>query len=459
MNTTSQLQFHPTSESRSGVTLVEVLMALMIMSIGVASVAVLFPISVLRSIQATQLTNAAILKLNLETILDVQPELIFDPDGDGDLNEHFRRQAGRNYIVDPVGYYTLLADTNYAYAGSFGNDGTGAAGNIARVGGGLRLTNGTQVNPANPGATSANERAALRLMALALANQGDGWETQIDTAPGSLVPGGVQLSTDLDLSQVPTSRQVLPQDGNGGYLIEDPELYRIVLFSQDGQFSQAFPLVAIQSNIAYFTEDINGNNTRDALEDVNMNGIADVRTLSPEFRVDLNANGTLEAGEEVVSRVLLQSVKISDYSWMLNVRRRSDGYARRVDIVVRFNNGVSAADERLFEATFVPSSYSVLVRLPSRVNASDTTEPNIRKGKFIFDAVNGMWYRIQDVQPSTNANFDYLVTVQEQIRASDGAGTLASAGPFGWAMFPTGIVDVYPMGPRNIPDSLLNPTF
>ncbi|MGB4706828.1 MAG: prepilin-type N-terminal cleavage/methylation domain-containing protein [Fuerstiella sp.] len=456
MNTNSQLQIHPTAKSRGGVTLVEVLMALMIMSIGVASVAVLFPISVLRSIQATQLTNAAILKLNLETILDVQPELIFDPDGDGDLNEHFRKQTGRNYIVDPVGFYTHVADGNTTIAQVFGNEGTGVAGNILRWGGGLRLTNGVGQNLA---AVSANEAAGLRLMALALANQGDGWETQIDTPPGSLVPGGVQLSTDLDLSQVPTSQQVLPQDGNGGYLIEDPELYRIVLFSQDGQFSQAFPLVAIQSNIAYFTEDINGNNTRDALEDVNMNGIADVRNLSPEFRVDLNANGTLEPGEEVVSRVLLQSVKISDYSWMLNVRRRSDGYARRVDIVVRFNNGVSAADERLFEATFVPSSYSVLVRLPSRVNVSDTTEPNIRKGKFIFDAVNGMWYRIQDVQPSTNANFDYLVTVQEQIRASDGAGTLASAGPFGWAMFPTGIVDVYPMGPRNIPDSLLNPTF
>ena len=428
---------------RGGVTLVEVLMALMIMSIGVASVAVLFPISVLRSIQATQLTNAAILKLNMETILDVQPQYVFDPDQDGDLIEHFRGQGSRNYVVDPVGYYTHLADGQVSIAQTFGNDGTGVAGGILRWGGGLTLTNG---RGANSGGLSNNEVEALRLLAMATANQGDGWETQIDAPPGILVAGGVQLSTDLDLSAIPTARTILPPDGNGGYLIEDPDMYRIVLFSGDGQFSQAFPLVAIDSNIAYYTEDLNGNGARDALEDINMNGIVDIRTLPAEF-----------GGE--VSRVLLQSRKVSDYSWMLNVRRRSDGYARRVDVVVRFKNGVSLADERLFEAAFVPSSYSVLVRLPSRSNASDSTEPSINKGKFIFDATNGMWYRIQDVQASPNANFDFLVTVQEQIQAGDGAGTLAAGGPFGAAMFPTAVVDVYPMGPRKIPDSMIVPTF
>ena len=54
---------------RRGVTLTEVLMSLMIMSIGISSVAVLFPLSMLRSLQATQLTNAALLKMNVELIL------------------------------------------------------------------------------------------------------------------------------------------------------------------------------------------------------------------------------------------------------------------------------------------------------------------------------------------------------------------------------------------------------
>ena len=72
----------------TGVTLVEVLMSLMIMSIGMASVAVLFPISVLRSVQATQMTNSAILKYNVEAFVQMNPSLIFDPDGDGKFSEH-----------------------------------------------------------------------------------------------------------------------------------------------------------------------------------------------------------------------------------------------------------------------------------------------------------------------------------------------------------------------------------
>jgi len=69
----------------AGVTLTEVLMSLMIMSIGISSVMVLFPISVLRSVQSTQLTNAAILKYNAEAQIRQNPRLIFDPDADGDF--------------------------------------------------------------------------------------------------------------------------------------------------------------------------------------------------------------------------------------------------------------------------------------------------------------------------------------------------------------------------------------
>ena len=102
-----------TAEPRSGVTLTEVLMSMMIMSIGVSAVAVLFPISVLRSIQATQMTNAAILKYNTEALVRIRPELIFDPDGDRFSNpttgvlEHVAGPLERRYIVDPGGYFAL----------------------------------------------------------------------------------------------------------------------------------------------------------------------------------------------------------------------------------------------------------------------------------------------------------------------------------------------------------------
>ncbi|HAP07582.1 MAG TPA: hypothetical protein DCR20_07130 [Planctomycetaceae bacterium] len=129
----------------AGVTLTEVLMSLMIMSIGISSVMVLFPISVLRSTQSTQLTNAAILKYNAEAQIRQNQRLVFDPDGNYDLSmtvplrqkalaDHFLSSGMRNYIVDPFGYHGLFGmdstgdgtvDANDdLVARGFGNDGS-----------------------------------------------------------------------------------------------------------------------------------------------------------------------------------------------------------------------------------------------------------------------------------------------------------------------------------------------
>ena len=56
---------------RPGTTLTEVLMSILIMSIGVVTLATLFPIAILRSVQATQLTNATILRYDAEAIIDL----------------------------------------------------------------------------------------------------------------------------------------------------------------------------------------------------------------------------------------------------------------------------------------------------------------------------------------------------------------------------------------------------
>ena len=72
-------------QNRAAATLTEVLMAILIMGVGVVSVFTLFPISILRAIQATTHTNAKILKLNAEeqtrtdpTVLDTNAQFAFD---------------------------------------------------------------------------------------------------------------------------------------------------------------------------------------------------------------------------------------------------------------------------------------------------------------------------------------------------------------------------------------------
>lgn len=60
---------------RKGTTLAEVLISLLIMSVGVIPLMVLFPISTLRTLQATNLTNATNLRYNAEAMVDTLPLL------------------------------------------------------------------------------------------------------------------------------------------------------------------------------------------------------------------------------------------------------------------------------------------------------------------------------------------------------------------------------------------------
>lgn len=488
------------SSAVSGVTLTEVLMSLMIMSIGVSAVAVLFPISTLRSIQANQLTHGAIVKYNVEAMLQSDPSWVFDPNRDGNLVEHFRAPKDRNYIVDPLGFYTHYSDGS-GLGDIFGNDGAtppAPYGTLRRFGGGLKTVFGANHT------TSVADAQALRLAALAVSNQGDGWSTDIDAVPLSLITTadgviGVHLAapTELDLTAVGTSMLQVPGVAPDQYLIPDPELYRVVLYSGDARHTQAYPLTHIDTatNSLTWSEDTDADGNGD--HDFNMSGTMDasedIRPLPIEF-----------GGE--VSRVLLQTRRTNDFSWLLTVRRRSDGFARSVDVVVRYSNGIDPKDEQVYQATFVKGTNVVGIKF------GGATPPVVKRGKFIFDVQNARWYRVQEYRekPTVNIswpypNYDAVVFTEDSITEAGGEdqfskfdssatslllngaldvaqyeknGMLAhpkkvdpSAPPamigvpeadyihgngdavldYGLAMFPNGIVDVYPVGSMKMP--------
>ena len=96
---------------RRGATLTEVLLSMMILSIGVLALASLFPIGILSSVRATQLTNAVALKQNALAQVQVNPGFVLDPD------QNFSPMFGTkyNYIIDPLAFVQLLPpaeDTN-----------------------------------------------------------------------------------------------------------------------------------------------------------------------------------------------------------------------------------------------------------------------------------------------------------------------------------------------------------
>jgi prepilin-type N-terminal cleavage/methylation domain-containing protein len=473
----------PPQPQRSGVTLTEVLMSLMIMSIGISSVMVLFPISVLRSVQSTQLTNAAILKYNTEARIRQNLSLVFDPDGDYQLAgnsvagqttavmEHFRGNNSRNYIVDPVGYHNLLAQDNTGdqnidgnddiIARAFGNDGAGPGfldGQnrviIPRFDGGILAqftgSDPSQVNSAN---LTADQLASMQLLAAKIGRLNDGRINQLDTFAAQLVFDNnntaigvipVDAVTAEELIAVPTAATTRP-----GGLIPDPELCEITLFSLDNQFSQTYPLTYIDTanrKIFWSEYDDAGNSV-----DFNANGNLDVRPLPLEF---YDNNGNPQVG-----RIILRTVRPADFSWLLTVRRASDGQARGVDVVVRYHSDTKLTDERLFQASFVAGSGVI------GLNAIGDPQPVLKRGGFIFDARNARWYRITSheerplVVPSAEANFwkfyTHRLLVESPVISDAGSFPTSSIDAvYSGAMFLPGVVDVYPMGSLSLPDSL-----
>ena len=486
-----------------GVTLTEVLMSMLIMSIGVSSVAVLFPISVLRSVQATQLTNAAILMTNAKALVQMRRELLFDPDGDGNLDEHIWNRTEQRYIVDPSGYFEIAAAPGATWSSdpSLNDPATGRNdptlrglcdwfGNIdvnndgvpepfdvlPRYDGGIRTaTIGTPypnglsyTNGMNPDPVSTPGQArSLQLLGSSLSKLGDGWETKVDTiaeqfllADGTLTASttgsvvGLKLPDDLDLTDVQTATNYVPRVPPITYppsttqIIPDPDVCRIVVFSIDGRFSVSLPLIAIGgANIAVWTEDVNFNGSMDAGEDLNMNGILDGTVGNERLLPTQFYDAT--TGSYLVGRVLLQTSRTHDYNWMLTVRRGSDGQARGVDVVVTHNKSVTPDDERLYTAGFIQGSYTVNVFADGGLNEQgDVIEPALKKSGFVLDVTNARWYRVQAHREATGISIGsatgngYQITLETPVIQSAIGGK---------AMFLPGVIDVYPMGSVTLP--------
>ena len=469
----------PSTGRRSGVTLTEVLMSMMVMAVGVVMVMSLFPVGALRTLQATKLTNAAILSRNVDALLAQNPRLIFDPNGDGNIVQHIQPAIVRNYIVDPLSFHiyaelqqagTPMGQTLQDFT-QFGNDGGRRLAplngfSIPRYGGGLRTKAGADWT------TSLVDAKTLRLLATTFASQPDGWSTDIET-----FATGVELDENNNVIGVKLENLTADHLQNAGSSsslnintsfvgrIDDPEIYRIVVFDLDEQISQTFPLTYLDLELADDTEIGAGNNQDNDIEaswteggvtsplDFNGNGRIDNRILPVEFN-------------QQVGRVLLQSRRTNEFSWMLTVRRRADGNARSVDVVVRFRSGVDFKDEELFPANCLGGTNIIGVK-----NNSAST-PRLKRGGFAFDIVNAVWYRITGVQekPAFGGagdfswdDYDYRVTVEKAIRVLESTGSDAfddgllngsDVSAFGRAMFPVGIVEVYPLGSKEIPDSL-----
>lgn len=433
---------------RRGTTLTEVLMSLMIMSIGVVSLATLFPIAATRVLEATNLTNATVLKYNAEGIIDSFPAIIHEPDGTtiDPVTSQRTREAGRAIQVDPLGFWE-----RYQQLDAF-DDGT--------INGSPSVTDQQLVyyeynrptpllslpyrqNPAgsllttrflgeDPTATnifgSIDIARAIATLPDTSVDFGEGFPDPTGSNPGVYTLNaenritGVLLPVEINLSPL----TLATTDPN----YQSPTLYQAVIFDKSGDYSEIRQLTSVtQMGSQYqisWGQDLNGDGSFQAGEDL---------PLPLRYTAD-------SAALPNVGRVRIEQ-PVSNYTWMLTVRKQSSGPAN-VDVVV-FNKrdfselsdqvyvcdlrrytlgpddapGQAGVDDNFNGVTDEiaeigyprnpptnlsddePNFRAVVDWTPSHGFPVTPLEPPLRKGGYIYDTANGLWYRIRDIEEPT----------------------------------------------------------
>lgn len=458
---------------RQGATLTEVLMSLMIMGIGVVSLATLFPLSTQRVLEASNLTNSTVVRFNAEGLVDAFPALVHEPDGDATT-----REAGRNYVVDPLGWYehisqgvttptrfeynrpTLITEPPTAQQTRYLGEKPGSASvftgmDISRTIVGLPDSATEVVKDVMPDPDGTN-MAAYKLNA----------ENRI---------AGVTLPATVDLTVVQ----------------QEPALYRITIQDKSGRYSETRQITSCTGqDIAW---DLDGDASADYPgEDL---------PLPARFTQDTNSVPNMGKVRVELPR--------ADYSWLLTVRKRSSGPAN-VDVVVfrkrdfsqlseqyymgdlrRYSLGADGApgvvgvDENLNGTNDdvreigyrgsddEPNNRVVVDWTPAGSNGAYGTstypatveKPPLRRGGYLFDLTNGLWYRIQSFEgyvDSTGQLLDTASTViLETAIARDNTEDLSGNGALGdfsgeddnsnnalnrgGVVIPKGVVAVFPL--------------
>jgi hypothetical protein len=421
-------------ESRGGVTLTEVLMSLLVMSVAVSSVMILFPISLLRSVKGRQITQATILRYNAENELDLHPNMFSHmnviQDVAGNNMASFENiQSGQNLFIDPLGWHRMWEideannfQTNYRkWIGDRANG-------LRRFNSGLRNVDLDTITANQQFLDQAQKRVSLP----------DTWINTTRGFPGydpiNDDPLILTLTDDFDLSGVPTNRFATDPPTTNSTLIPDPKgIARVTVFDATARFSDVRTIVEIIT---------------DGSGDQSLKLSA---PLSPRV---LDANNI--PGE---ARIEIQEQR---YTWMLTVRSS----VRSADVVVFFRRSFSPEDERIYRdpdqfdpdndpvnrKTFfntveveedgtvrphpvtdlpIPNRRILIKWEPDEAEDNFLPKPSMRRNAYVLDVQNALWYRIHNIE---NEKSNEATLVLDEVIKTFGAEG---------AILMQGIVDVY----------------
>ena len=423
---------------RAGVTLTEVLMALMVMGIGVVSVVTLFPVSLLRSVEATKTTNATLLKQNAEARLDmsigprrntagtivgtIPRAILYDPDYDGDTAEH----EDTNFVFDPLGAWIM------------GADGTTT----------VPLRGSANIGSANYHATPFGDF------------NGD---DQITAADFLILPIKRYTFGVADITIPPTPPVPIP---NAIELAERfvtlPDSFITIFEGIAGTFSVPAARTTVTFVNPVLGEYSLGQRVRVSVFD---SGEQTSAVIGGAVGTDTDGDGVLDSNTgltltldgPIPSTVVTPDRVIVDiperrYTWIATVRMRESG--PNVSVATFFRRSFSVADEQVFFLTEPTGSYNVF-KMDWAVNgiAEDATgalvnaPPGFERGGWMFDLDEFRWWKIVDIQKlDTNGDgaYDGSRFATDPAAFDDAkAHPRAAIPPHVRAIFPQNIIEVY----------------
>ncbi len=441
----------------TGVTLSEVLVSMLIMSVGVVSLATLFPISVIRTAQATQLTHSVFLRNNAEAAVESNLGLLSNSQIYG---------LGGYAVVDPIGYQIGLPTTL----------------------GGVTRTSGGTVSIAQ-----ADQLATLP----------DTW---------TLVREEAVTATNLGASP-PTITVANPTTGlnvrNGQFPLN--ALHRMVMFNATGQFAVIQPLYQSQitgQKLSWWN--VNGAGTSLTTGPLLPAGFTPTRvrieaqdrryTWMMTVRKRWIPVGPVSGadGQPGVASTDDDGVNGTDDNGELHYSGSDDdqNWAAELDLAVFYNRSFRAADETAYTLTFPVSlnaagsltgsrtgfdgapgvsgvdddnnSTTDWTNSPTNTNpdpgedgfpGSDDnrtvivtftagSKPYLKKGGYMLEPSQLKWYRIldlKDVSSNVTTNTQTVLLLDQDLRyPPTTAATVTGIS----GIFMRGIVEVYSLGSR-----------